>query len=313
MVLKFNTNAFFCQSLTPDNGYGFALVCPSAYNGNMYIGLDVGGTKILAGASPDGRRLVKTEKISTPTDPKKAIAVMTDLAFKLAGSQPIASVGVSSPGPLDLQKGIMLTPPNLPWRNFEIKRQLEQSLSANVTVQHDAACGGIAEATLGSGSGFKRVLYVTISTGIGVGLIVDGQAYHGNNTNIEAGHMTIQQDGPICSCGAKGHFEAMASGRAIKRSFGKYAYEIKDRSTWEKIAAIIAAGLASFIAVYAPDVVVLAGGVNVHFKKFQRPLIQNLEQDFRYGIPEIRLAKYVETAPVIGALLLASQAEHLLL
>ncbi len=279
----------------------------------MYVGIDIGGTKILAAASPDGRRMKTSHKIATPSNARAAIEAMVELVHQVAGGQPVASIGVSSPGPLDLARGIITTPPNLPWRNLEIKRLLERQLHTTVTVQHDATCGGLAEAILGAGQGFGRVLYITISTGIGVSLMVDGQVFHGANQNVEAGHVTIQKDGPECSCGAKGHFEALASGKAIKRLFGKYAYEIKDAETWDKIAANIAAGLASLIAVYAPDVVVMAGGVNVHYRKFQKPLERHLRNDYRFGIPPIKLAKYVETAPVMGALLLASQAEQLLL
>ena len=279
----------------------------------MYVGIDIGGTKILVAASPNGRRMVRSQKIATPASSRAGVDAMVDLVHEVAGAKPVASIGVSSPGPLDLARGIITTPPNLPWHNVEIKRLLEKRLHVNVTVQHDAACGGLAEATLGAGKGSQRVLYVTISTGIGVSLIAGGRVYHDANRNIEAGHITIVQDGPECSCGGRGHFEALASGRAIKREFNKYAYEIKDARTWEKIASHMAAGLASLVAVYAPDIIVLAGGVSVHFHKFQKPLERYLKEDYRFGIPPVKLAKYVETAPVIGALLLASQAEQLLL
>lgn len=280
---------------------------------DMYVGIDIGGTKILAASSPTGRKMVRSQKIATPSSAKVAVEAMIDLAHEVAGSKPIASIGVSTPGPLDLARGIITTPPNLPWHNVEIKRLLEKRLNVNVTVQHDAACGGLTEALLGAGVGFERVLYVTISTGIGVSLIDHGQIYHGAERNIEAGHITIIQDGPECSCGGRGHFEALASGRAIKRQYGKMAYEIRDARIWEKIAAHIAAGLGSLIAVYAPDVIVLAGGVSVHYHKFSKPLERYLKNDYRFGLPPIKLAKYVETAPVMGALLLASQAEELLL
>ncbi|HSX14447.1 MAG TPA: ROK family protein [Candidatus Saccharimonadales bacterium] len=279
----------------------------------MYVGIDIGGTKLLAAASNDGRRMIRSHKIATPKDPRAALAAMIELVHQVSAGRPVASIGVSTPGPLDLHKGVILTPPNLPWHNVEIKRGLERSLHANVVVQHDAACGGLAEAILGAGKDYQRVLYVTISTGIGVSLITDGQVYHGAARNIEAGHITIAQDGPECSCGARGHFEALASGRAIKRQYGKFAYEIHDAKTWDQIAQHLAAGLSSLVAVYAPDVLVLAGGVSVHWRRFARPLAHYMAADFRYGIPPIKLAKYVETAPVIGALLLASQAERLLL
>lgn len=279
----------------------------------MYVGIDIGGTKLLAAYSPDGRRMVRSQKVATPTNPKAALDAMIELVGQVSAGQPIASIGVSSPGPLDLNRGIILRPPNLPWHNFEIKRLLEKRLHANVVMHHDAACGGLAEALLGAGRDLRRVLYITISTGVGVSLITDGQVYQGSHTNIEAGHITVQIDGPVCSCGAQGHFEALVSGRAIKKTYGKYAYEIQDAKTWDQIAQHMAAGIASLIAAYAPDVVVLAGGVNVHYKKFVKPLAKYLAADYRFGLPPVKLAKYVETAPVLGALLLASQAQQLIL
>ncbi len=283
------------------------------YNTLMYVGIDIGGTKLLAAYSPDGRRMVRSEKVATPASPKAALDTMVELVSKVSAGQPIAAIGVSSPGPLNLDRGVILTPPNLPWRYLDIKKQLEKRLHATVVMQHDAACGGLAEALLGSGKDFKRVLYVTISTGIGVSLINAGQIYHGGTTNIEAGHITIVKDGPLCPCGGRGHFEAMVSGKSIKRTYGKYGYEIKDAATWDKIARDMAAGLASLIAVYAPDVVILAGGVGVHYKRFIKPLNKYLAEDYRFGIPPVKLAKYVETAPVLGALLLASRAQQLIL
>lgn len=285
---------------------------PKRYNKSMYVGIDIGGTKILAASSPTGRSMTKSQKIATPENPKVAIDAIVDLVHNVSGGKPVASIGVSSPGPLDLARGIITTPPNLPWRNIEIKRILEKRLHASVTVQHDCACAGLAEALLGSGIGYHKVLYVTISTGIGTGLIIGGQIYHGKQ-NIEGGHITVIKDGPECSCGALGHFEAIASGHAIKREFGKNAYEIKDAATWDKIAQNMAVGLSSLTAALGPDIIVLGGGVSVHHAHFKRPLDKYMHQYFRYGIPPVKIAKYIETAPVMGALLLASQAEQLML
>ena len=181
-----------------------------------------------------------------------------------------------------------------------------------MALENDAACGGLSEALLGSGKGFKNVLYITISTGIGTSLIIDGQIFKGNR-NLEGGHTTVDKDGPICSCGKPGHFESIASGKAIKRDFGKYAYEIKDKATWDKIANNMAIGVGNMMAIFSPDVVVLAGGVSVHWKHFSSPLIKHISDHYPFEIAPIKLGKYIETAPVMGALLLASRAEQLLL
>jgi len=278
----------------------------------MYVGIDIGGTKILAASSPTGHSMKRSQKIATPENPRATVDAIVDLVHQVSGGRAIASLGVSCPGPIDADRGVVVEAGNLGWKNVPLKRLLEKRLHVNVTLENDAACGGIAEARLGAGINFQHVLYITISTGIGTSLLVDGQLYRGSR-NLEGGHITVQKDGPKCSCGKLGHFEAIASGKAIKRDFGKYAYEIKDKPTWDKIAANMAVGIASLSATLAPDVVILAGGVSVHWVRFHKSLERHIGDYLPYQAPTLRLAKYIETAPVIGALLLASQAEQLLL
>lgn len=273
------------------------------------MGIDIGGTKLLAAYSSDGRRLTTTAKIATPQDQRQAIPAIMKLIDQVAAGRPIASVGLAAPGPLDFERGIMLAPPNLPWRNFPIVKALQDKTRHHVSLTHDAAGGGLTEAILGAGQGFKRVLYITISTGIGTSLVIDGQIDHGQS-NSEGGHITIQSDGPICSCGARGHFEAVVSGRAIKRRFGKAGYQITDPKIWDEIARDMAAGIASLAAITTPDVIVLGGGVSVHFARFKKPLAHHLGEVYKFHLPPVKMARFVETAPVIGALILASRSDH---
>jgi len=283
---------------------------PRPYNKSMYVGIDIGGTKILAAASTTGRTMGTSQKIATPSSAKAAVEAIVGLVHQVADGHPVASIGVSSPGWID--HGTVMSADNIGWHNVNISSILSKRLHAHVTLENDAACGGLAETILGAAKGYRHVLYVTISTGVGTSLIVDGKIFRGSR-NLEGGHITLQKDGPLCSCGAKGHFESLVSGKAIKRDYGKYAYEIKDAKTWDKIAENMAMGIASLIAAEAPDVVILAGGVSVHWQHFKRPLQKKLSEFWTGEIPPIKLAKFVETAPVIGALLLASQAEQLLL
>lgn len=276
----------------------------------MYVGIDIGGTKMLAAYSPDARRLVATAKMATPKNQREAIPDIVKLIDQVAGGRQVAGIGVSAASPMDLNRGIMLTPPNLPWRNLPLLKDLTAATRCAVTVAHDADCGGLAETLLGVAQGFKRVLYITISTGIGTALILDGQIYHGQH-NLEGGHITVQaHDGPTCSCGAPGHFEAVASGQAIKRRFGKPAYQITDKATWNAIAYDFAVGIASLAAMTTPDVIVLAGGVSTHYDRFKAPLARHLKEVYRFELPPIKLAKFVETAPVIGALQLAARTDQ---
>ena len=276
----------------------------------MYVGIDIGGTKMLAAYSPDARRLTATAKMATPKNQREAIPDIIKLIDQVAHGRQVASIGVSAAGQHDLTRGVILTPPNMTWRNLAITKELSHRTGRHVVLENDAACGGLAEAMLGAGRDSRRMLYVTISTGIGTSLISGGQIDRGR-LNTEGGHITIQaHDGPACHCGAKGHFEGMVSGYAIKRRFGKPAYQITDKATWDLIARDMAAGLASLAAMTTPEVIVLAGGVSTHYDRFKVPLARHMGEVYRFELPPIKLAKFVETAPVIGALQLAARADQ---
>lgn len=277
------------------------------YNRVMFIGIDIGGTKILIADSKDGRRIDRSLHLDTAESAAESLAEIEHAVLELAGSQPIDAIGVACAGPLDLAKGLILNPPNIPWRQVKIVSFLRKRFDVPVALENDANSAGLAEATHGAGRGGRAVLYVTISTGIGTGLIVDGQAYHGAH-DIEGGHIVIDANGPECSCGGRGHFEALVSGRAIKRRYGLYAYQIRDPKVWDEIAHDLSLGLISLINAYSPDTVVLGGGVSVHYPKFKRSLFKYLKNGHSlYPLPRLAQAKNVETAAVLGCFILAKR------
>jgi glucokinase len=173
-------------------------------------------------------------------------------------------------------------------------------------IENDANTAALAEQHLGAGKGSKVMLFVTISTGIGTGLVLDGKVYHGAH-DTEGGHVIVEPGGPLCGCGGRGHFEAVASGRAIERDYGRIARDIHESAIWNDIAAKVAVGLSSLITAYSPDTVVLGGGVGgVHYDRLHRPLLKHLERShLLYPLPKIRRAKFTETAPLYGCFILA--------
>lgn len=276
----------------------------------MFAGIDIGGTKTIVTLADEKLKEVASERFPTPTDQLVAMDIFAHITTRLAGKQKLKAIGVSSPGPLDLPRGTVLDPPNLEWRNLHLVDELHRRLKVPVILEHDTNAAAIAEYVEGAGKGAQAMLYVTISTGIGTGLIVGGNLYRGAH-DTEGGHITIRPGGRQCGCGGHGHFESEVSGRAIKEKYGRYGYEIKDATTWKKIAEDMALGLANLNAVTSPDLIVLGGGVSVHWKHFRAPLMKYFKQFVTvYTPPKIVAAKNTETAAVRGALLLARQNAH---
>ncbi|RKU38928.1 hypothetical protein C6496_05355 [Candidatus Poribacteria bacterium] len=146
---------------------------------------------------------------------------MVHETIELAGLErtTISAIGVSCGGPLDTETGIVYSPPNLPgWDALPLKAKLASEFQVPVTIENDANASALAEYRFGGGRGYSAVLYMTMSTGIGGGIVLDGQVYHGANDSAgEVGHQILLPDGPPCGCGKRGCLEALCSGPAIAR------------------------------------------------------------------------------------------------
>ncbi len=270
----------------------------------MYIGVDIGGSKILVVAGNDRQKILRRRKIATPATADQAVAEITSLIEQVAGGDDIDAMFVASPGPINRDHGIILHTPNMTWDKVAIVSKLKNHFRVPVGLEKDADAAALSEATIGAAAGKQYVLYVTVSTGIGTGIVIDGKIYHGAH-DPEGGHMDIA---------AEGHSEEMeyaVSGKAIKRRFGHYGYEITDPAIWNEFAADLAIGLHNLITVISPEIVVLGGGVGVHYPKFGAFLTTHLER-LRplYPTPPIVPAKNMETAVAYGALILAERLHH---
>jgi glucokinase len=191
------------------------------------IGVDLGATKTASGlVSPDDALVASAQVETKPLDgPAAATARIADsirhlIAQAPAGAQ-VTLVGVCSPGPIDHTTGVIVDPPNLTgWRNVPFADMLSQRLGLPVTLEHDAKGTALAEFHLGAGRGSRDMVLIVIGTGIGAAMIFDGKLYRGrSNAAGEVGHITVDLDGPICSCGSNGCVEAYAGGPAIARSY----------------------------------------------------------------------------------------------
>ncbi len=238
----------------------------------MYLGIDIGGTKTLV-ASLDQHGVI-TEKIRFET-PQNYDEFVEELAKNVANlsTKTFIACTVGVPGRLDRDHGIGIAMGNLPWKNVPIQREVAHIADCPVYIQNDAKLAGLSESMLLKQYG--RVLFVTISTGIGVGFIVN-QTIDEALADSEGGQVLVEQ-------GGKTHFwEDVASGQAIVRRYGKKAKDIHDAGTWRHIAHDIAIGLSDLISVIQPEVIVIGGSVGAYFDRFRKPLLQTLH---RYELP----------------------------
>ena len=192
---------------------------------DLYIGVDLGGTKILAGVFSSQLRLLQTAKLSTKADRGfSAVVDRIDRCVRDAVDEAdmnlkqVRAVGIGAPGAINPENGEVIFAPNLDWRDAPLKKELEKRLDIPVFVENDCnACAlGVYEVELKGKP--RQMLGIFLGTGIGGGLIIDGELYRGfNGTAGELGHMVLQVGGPKCGCGNNGCFEALASRTAIFR------------------------------------------------------------------------------------------------
>jgi glucokinase len=190
----------------------------------LYAGVDLGGTKILVLIADADGNVCGDVRVPTLADegPDAVIARMVEATRQAAreagvGVASLAGAGVSAPGPIDTGEGVITQPPNLPgWDNVPLARLLREKLAIPVVLENDANCGGVGEHRYGAGRGYRHMIYLTLSTGIGGGIIIDDRLYTGaSGAAGELGHIAVDLDGPTCGAGHVACLEAFASGTAI--------------------------------------------------------------------------------------------------
>lgn len=239
----------------------------------MYLAIDIGGTKTaLAVLNNDG---VISEKSRFPTDHNYAVWVK-DLADNVAklSTKEFKACGVGVPGRIDREHGVGIAMGNLPWRNVPIQGDVKRMVHCPTIIDNDANLAGLSEAMLLKHK-YSRVLYVTISTGIGTGFIVD-QEIEPAFADSEGGQVLVEYQGK------SQYWEEVASGEAIVRRYGRRAVDITDKTTWRHIAHDIGLGLSDLVTVVQPEVIVLGGSVGIYFERYRDPLVEFLK---RYELP----------------------------
>jgi glucokinase len=307
------------------------------------VGIDLGGTNIVAGAvAEDGSDLVGL--VSEPTLSEQGGDAVVARMVKLARAsmaearargKEVAGIGIGSPGPLDTKTGVVLLTPNLGWTNMPLRDRISGALGLPTTLDNDANCAIYGEWWRGAARGSDYVVGLTIGTGIGGGIVLGGQIYHGvSDIAGEFGHLTIDADGRRCKCGNDGCVEAYASGPAIaaraiegiqagaKTGLPQYAGGDLSRITAQVVyeaahdgdayalqlvaetAKLLGAAVASIVNIFNPEVVVICGGVTLAGEKLFGPLRREVERRaFRPAWEACRIVpgELTGTAGVYGA------------
>jgi glucokinase len=314
------------------------------------LGVDIGGTKVAAGLVDARGTILFQTRAAMPArqDAAAGFAAVERAINAVFTAQPqaraaLTGIGICAPGPLDPIRGVVLNPPNLPcWRNFPIAAEVQRVFQACAKVDNDANAAALAEAIWGAGVGFRNVLYATLGTGIGTGIIFDRRIYHGRTGSAaEGGHVSIDYNGPRCGCGKRGCIEAFCSGPAIAQRARERLTESKApsrlrelaggnleqlttenvaeafhagdalaRETLEATADLLTVWLSNLIDLLEPDVIVFGGGVaNLMSEFFPRMQTELPKWSINSRCCEIPLllAKYGSDAGIAGAAALCRQ------
>ncbi len=261
---------------------------------SAFVAVDLGGTQLRAGLGTESRGIVhrvtaRTDHSEGPDSVLRQVAAMAEAVLSDTDTRhaDIRRLAIAAPGPLRPDRGVVYDAPNMPgWHEVAIVRELERLTGIPVVAVNDANAAALGEHTFGAGRGYRHVVYLTVSTGIGGGVIVNDQLLEGwHGTAGELGHMTIDRNGPECVCGNVGCLEALASGTSIARRFrerrmagepsllppGAGAAEISAAASagdplaadvFQGAAEDLGHGVVNAIHIFSPEIVIIGGGVS---------------------------------------------------
>jgi glucokinase len=318
-------------------------------SGPPVIGIDLGGTKILAGVVDANHHILGRAKLPTPAR-EGAEAIMRSLLDAVAAATveagvslaDVAGIGIGSPGPLDPETGVIHYTANINVHEFPLGPELQRATGRPVLLQNDVRAGGYAEFRLGAGRGYRDILAAFVGTGIGGCIIQGGRVLSGSTGNAgEIGHMILRANGAKCGCGRRGCMESLASKSAITRRVAKAvrrgvvtvlasvvhskkskiksrvlheAFELRDPVAIrevERAAHYLGLGLGGLVNVFAPEIVIVGGGVAQALGPAYLDLVRKSARSQILADPEgrvkIEAAALGDDAGLLGASLLARE------
>ena len=301
-----------------------------------YIGVDIGGTKILTALVSARGDVVEYSRIETRVEdgPREIVRRTVETVKGIVRERKVEAMGLGVPGPVIPEKGMVSLAPNLGWKNVAVLDLFAEHIEWPIYLENDALVAAWGENILGAGRNMDNFLFITVSTGIGGGIILNGEIFRGAwGAGGEVGHIILDENGPVCSCGNKGCLEALASGSALTR-MGKealsqrrwpegrapenisgalitdwaragdeVALEIIDRQV-----NFLSLGIVNLIHLFNPEGVILGGGVmaakDLLLPRIREKVNQTVLPGFN-GRLEICPAELEENAGVLGAAMIA--------
>lgn len=318
---------------------------------DLFIGIDLGGTKIITALVDTEGRIISRDYRETEAarGPAAVMARMIDAASRVmngggVAAAQISGVGVAAPGPIDAKSGMVTTPPNLPgWRSVPLRQWIQDELGLPTALENDANAAALAEHRFGAGRRTKHMIYVTASTGIGGGFILNGELYNGATGGAgEIGHMTILPQGPHCGCGNRGCLEALASGRAIAREARERVKcgvptliadlaegdpdrisaklvaqadaqgDIEAQEILDEAMTYLGVGMANLVNLFNPELIVIGGGLTKMGERLFDPVRRIVDRRaFRTAAQVVKVvpAQLGDDVAVLGAAAVAMLSE----
>lgn len=259
----------------------------------MILTIDTGGTKTLVALFTEDGKMRDSIKFPTPQDPDEYTKQLHDVVRERYANESVKVIVVAIPGVID--NGVVKWCGNLPWKNLDLKKRLHNLLpSVPVLVGNDAKLAALGESR-SLAIKHSTALYVTISTGIGCGLVTNGHLDEGMRFS-EVGHIPLEYDGRVRI------WESFASGRAIVDVYKKFARDITSKRTWKQIADRMSRGFLVIIPTIQPDVIIIGGSVGTYFERYGEYLIEIIREHLpdHVAMPYIVQAKHPEEAVVYG-------------
>lgn len=295
------------------------------------IGIDLGGTKILAGVIDEQGMVLAQNEIKTPERGDDIVAAIVSLCEALQHTHTVDTIGIGTPGQVSFPEGVILgcTPNLKDWEKRALRQELQQKVQGSVWVDNDAQVATFAELKCGSGKGFSDFVLLTLGTGLGSGLVSGGRLNRGHyNLGIGYGHMIVQAQGRFCNCGQQGCLETYVSGTGVQKTYRlkggdprfssvdifKQAVEgdVLALQTLDFTWHMLAVGLVNIFNTFAPEAVLLGGGIS---RQGENVILAPLRAKVKgiMGMPfktpeSIRLATFGAQAGMIGAGLMALDA-----
>lgn len=307
------------------------------------IGVDLGGTKIAAGVVDEAGRLLARDELPSDIDDAESVCQQVGELVRRLGPEGVDGLGIGAAGIVDYHTGHYLYGPNTGLRDVALAERIAEVVRLPVLLDNDANCAAWAEHRFGVGRGTRHFLCVTLGTGIGGGIVIDGRPFRGAHGGAaEIGHMLVDPDGPECGCGRRGCWEQYASGLALERSAnagiaehpGSVLAAAAARGPVRGKAVTAAAragdafavelvrrtarwtgwGLASLVNILEPEAIAIAGGLAADWDLLERDateaMRERIEASDRRPVPRLSRAESGPDAGIVGAALLAVDAAN---